>query len=168
MDDAGQTLAIASEGGVLDANTDLSLCPEAARSFPGQPGMIIRDGQDRIHPKFQLSEVVQDDTNLAVICRDVSNRLTDTAEVRLDAETHVIVMQACVKSDRPLYLDWLAAPVSPAPQNADETIDFAGRWCGEFQINRTAWSAGMRDRENRTGRAPLGTLQLPGNRPFRP
>ena len=30
-------------GGMLDENPDLSLCPEAARSFPGQPGLILRD-----------------------------------------------------------------------------------------------------------------------------
>ena len=29
-------------GGMLDANPELSLCPEATRTFPGQPGVIIR------------------------------------------------------------------------------------------------------------------------------
>ena len=28
-------------GGMLDRNPDLSICPEAARSFPGQPGLIL-------------------------------------------------------------------------------------------------------------------------------
>ena len=39
-------------------------------------------------------------------------------------------------------------------------IDFAGRWCGEFQLNRTAWSPGIRYRENRTGRT--GHEHFPG------
>ena len=30
-------------GGMLDENPDLSICPEATRSFPGQPGLIVRD-----------------------------------------------------------------------------------------------------------------------------
>ena len=29
-------------GGMLDENPDLSICPEAVRTFPGQPGMIVR------------------------------------------------------------------------------------------------------------------------------
>ena len=55
---------------------------------------------------------------------------------------------------------WLAAPVLPAPQLSDETIDFAGRWCGEFQTNVTPWSAGIRYRENLTGRT--GHEHFPG------
>ena len=27
-------------GGMLDENPDLSICPEAVRTFPGQPGLI--------------------------------------------------------------------------------------------------------------------------------
>jgi alpha-galactosidase len=61
---------------------------------------------------------------------------------------------------RPVHLHWLAAPVLPASQQSDEMIDFAGRWCGEFQPNTTAWSPGMRYRENRTGRT--GHEHFPG------
>ena len=39
-------------------------------------------------------------------------------------------------------------------------IDVSGRWCGEFQLSRTPWSAGMRYRENRTGRT--GHEHFPG------
>lgn len=148
-------------GGMLDANPDLSLCPEAARSFPGQPGIIVRDAAgERLLPKFKLSNVAQDDTELIVTCEDATNRLTYTAEMRLDPETHVIVLQARLNADRAMHLHWLAAPVLPAPQNSDEMIDVAGRWCGEFQLNRTAWSAGIRYRENRTGRT--GHEHFPG------
>tara|TARA_R110002094_G_scaffold3941_4_gene12396 strand:- start:13339 stop:15435 length:2097 start_codon:yes stop_codon:yes gene_type:complete len=148
-------------GGMLDANPDLSLCPEAARSFPGQPGMIVRDAAgERLLPKFKLHDVAQDDTGLVITCEDAVNRLTYTAEMRIDPETHVIVMQARLNADRAMYLHWLAAPVLPAPQNSDDMIDVAGRWCGEFQLNRTAWSAGIRYRENRTGRT--GHEHFPG------
>jgi alpha-galactosidase len=59
-----------------------------------------------------------------------------------------------------VHLHWLTAPVMPAPQMSDDMIDFSGRWCGEFQANRTAWSAGIRYRENRTGRT--GHEHFPG------
>jgi len=148
-------------GGMLDANPDLSLCPEAARSFPGQPGMIIRHASgERLVPKFSLKDVAQSTDSLTVTCFDAANGLTYTAILRIDDETHVIEMQARLNAQHPMHLHWLAAPVLPAPQNADEMIDVAGRWCGEFQLNRTAWSAGIRYRENRTGRT--GHEHFPG------
>ncbi len=148
-------------GGMLDENPDLSLCPEAARSFPGQPGLIIRDADGTpFLPKFRLSDVVQSDGALTIICTDKDNRLTYTAEIALDPVSHVLAMSSKVNSDRPLHLHWLSAPVLPAPQSADEMIDVAGRWCGEFQLNRTAWSPGIRYRENRTGRT--GHEHFPG------
>ncbi len=148
-------------GGMLDENPDLSLCPEAARTFPGQPGMIIRseDGTPLL-PQFTLADSAQDGTYLKIVCVDLVSHLTYTAEFTLHPTTHVIAMTAQLNSDRPLHLHWLAAPVLPAPQSSDEMIDLAGRWCGEFQLNRTPWSPGIRYRENRTGRT--GHEHFPG------
>ncbi|WP_298970879.1 alpha-galactosidase [uncultured Roseobacter sp.] len=148
-------------GGMLDENPDLSLCPEASRTFPGQPGLIVRDQDGTpLLPKFHLDGVEVRPDGLTVICKDQGNRLTYTADFALDPETHVIAMTAALSADRPLHLHWLAAPVLPAPQHANDMIDFAGRWCGEFQMNRTAWSPGIRYRENRTGRT--GHEHFPG------
>ena len=42
-------------GGMLDANPELSICPEASQSFPGQPGLICRDAQGRVlRPEFRF------------------------------------------------------------------------------------------------------------------
>ncbi|MEM1074785.1 MAG: alpha-galactosidase [Pseudomonadota bacterium] len=148
-------------GGMLDANPDLSLCPEAARSFPGQPGLIVRDQDGTpLLPKLKLKEVEQSGLKLVVTCHDKGNRLTYMAELALNPETHVITLNSSLEADRKLHLHWLAAPVLPAPQHSDEMIDVAGRWCGEFQLNCTAWSAGIRYRENRTGRT--GHEHFPG------
>ena len=148
-------------GGMLDQNPPLSLCPEASRSFPGQPGLILRDGDGTpLLPAFRLAGAVQDDTTLTLDCRDADLGLTYSAEIALDPETHVLTLSAAISADRPVHLHWLAAPVLPGPQFSDEMIDVAGRWCGEFQINRTAWSPGIRYRENRTGRT--GHEHFPG------
>ena len=49
--------AIDVTGGMLDENPDLSLCPEATRSFPGQPGLIVRDTDGTpLLPKFCFEE----------------------------------------------------------------------------------------------------------------
>lgn len=148
-------------GGMLDENPELTLCPEASRSFPGQPGMVVRDRDGTpLLPKFALDGVVQTTLHLTLTCKDSVNRLSYVADFTLDPDTHVIATSAKLTADRPLHLHWLSAPVFPAPQHSDEMIDFAGRWCGEFQMNRTAWSPGIRYRENRTGRT--GHEHFPG------
>ncbi|MFK7761790.1 MAG: alpha-galactosidase [Roseobacter sp.] len=148
-------------GGMLDAYPDLSLCPEAARSFPGQPGLVLRaeDGKPLV-PKFTLDGVKTTSQNLIITCADAEQGLIYTAEIALDRDTHVLTCTAHLRAQNPVFLDWLAAPVLPAPQHSDEMIDFAGRWCGEFQPNTTPWTAGIRLRESRTGRT--GHEHFPG------
>ncbi len=147
-------------GGMLDENPPLSLCPEATRSFPGQPGLILRDTDGTpLLPKFCYASEDHSD-GLSLSYDDSANGLTLTFTFRPDRDTHIITCQTVLDATRPVHLHWLAAPVLPGPQQSDEMIDFSGRWCGEFQTNRTAWSAGIRYRENRTGRT--GHEHFPG------
>lgn len=153
--------AIDITGGMLDSTPELSLCPEATRSFPGQPGLIVRaENGTPLLPKFCFETAEQDDRELVLTYRDASNGLTYVARFSINTRTHVIGTQATLDSEQPVHLHWLSAPVLPAPQQSDEMIDIAGRWCGEFQMNRTPWSPGMRYRENRTGRT--GHEHFPG------
>lgn len=153
--------AIDVTGGMLDVTPELSLCPEASRSFPGQPGLLLADAQGRpVRPGFRFDGVETGAQSLRLTFCDAANRLTYHATFALDPQTHVITAQAELKAAEPMRLHWLAAPVFPAPQAGDEVIDFAGRWCGEFQINRTPWAAGIRLRESRTGRS--GHEHFPG------
>ncbi|QFS81245.1 Alpha-galactosidase [Roseivivax sp. THAF197b] len=148
-------------GGMLDTNPELSINPEATRTFPGQPGLILRDGSGTpILPDFRFDTADQDGTALSLIFRDTAHGLRYTASFAINSATHVIETKAELESDSPIHLHWLSAPVFPAPQLADEMIDFSGRWCGEFQMNRAPWSPGMRYRENRTGRT--GHEHFPG------
>jgi len=152
--------AIDVTGGMLDENPDLSICPEATRSFPGQPGLILRDSDGTpLLPKFCFESVAQNGT-LELVYADADNGLTLTVSFVSDPDTHVITCQTTLDATRPVHLHWLAAPVLPGPQQSDEMIDVSGRWCGEFQLSRTAWAPGMRYRENRTGRT--GHEHFPG------
>jgi len=147
-------------GGMLDENPALSLCPEATRSFPGQPGLIVRDTDGTpLLPKFCYDSHVENGT-LELTYRDDDNGLALTFHFAIDPETHIIACKTTLDATRPVHLHWLAAPVLPGPQLSDEMIDVSGRWCGEFQLSRTAWSPGMRYRENRTGRT--GHEHFPG------
>ncbi|KQI72224.1 alpha-galactosidase [Loktanella sp. 5RATIMAR09] len=147
-------------GGMLDENPDLSICPEATRSFPGQPGLILRDSDGTpLLPKFCFERVAQNGA-LELTYTDKENGLTLTVRFESDQDTQVITCQTTLDATRPVHLHWLSAPVLPAPQQSDEMIDVSGRWCGEFQLSRTAWAPGMRYRENRTGRT--GHEHFPG------
>lgn len=138
-------------GGMLDQNPDLSICPEAGQTFPGQPGLIMRtEAGTPLTPKFQFADAVQKDGLLYLNYWDAEAEISLKFMFKTDAETQVITAQTIVEAQDPIRLDWLAAPVIPAPQNSAELIDFAGRWCGEFQMNSTPWTAGIRTRENRT------------------
>ncbi|NNE88342.1 MAG: family 10 glycosylhydrolase [Silicimonas sp.] len=164
-EDDAQALAAAHmldvTGGMLDENPDLSVCPEAVRTFPGQPGLIVRDhGGTPLLPKFCFESDQIDENALTLRFVDEENRLHLTVNFETDRHTHVITATTKLEAERPVHLHWLAAPVLPGPQLSDEMIDVSGRWCGEFQLNRTAWSPGMRYRENRTGRT--GHEHFPG------
>ncbi|WP_394197277.1 alpha-galactosidase [Litoreibacter albidus] len=153
--------AIDVTGGMLDANPELSVCPEATRTFPGQPGLILRakDGTPLL-PKFCFAKADSGPDSLTLTYTDEVNALTYTAQFAINRRTHIIEARATLEAVDPVHLHWLSAPVFPAPQLSDEMIDVAGRWCGEFQLNRTPWSAGIRYRENRTGRT--GHEHFPG------
>lgn len=156
-----ETHALDVTGGMLDQNPELSICPEATRTFPGQPGLIIRDSDGGpLLPKFCLNEAIETPDRLTLIFVDEAGILTYRADYAIDQTTHMIESQAFLKAERSVHLHWLSAPVFPAPQQADDMIDFAGRWCGEFQMNHVPWSAGIRYRENRTGRT--GHEHFPG------
>lgn len=148
-------------GGMLDANPELSICPEATRSFPGQPGLILRDADGApFLPEFRFEAEEAAEGALVLTYSDRTGALTYRARFAIDPATHVVEAQATLEAARPMHLHWLAAPVLPAPQLSDEMIDVSGRWCGEFRLNRTAWSPGIRYRENRTGRT--GHEHFPG------
>ena len=153
--------AIDVTGGMLDENPDLSICPEASRTFPGQPGLILRNKEGTpLLPKFRFLSEEAGGAELALAYIDEDNGLRLTFTFLSDDCTRVITAAARLEADSPVHLHWLAAPVLPAPQLSDRMIDVSGRWCGEFQLNRTDWSPGMRYRENRTGRT--GHEHFPG------
>jgi alpha-galactosidase len=147
-------------GGMVDENPDLSLCPEAARSFPGQPGLVLHDSDGPVLPKLSFVHASEDGTGLHLTYRDDAAGISLGFNFRPDADTGVITCETVLDASRPVQVHWLAAPVLPAPQLSDEMIDVSGRWCGEFQLSRTPWSAGMRCRESLTGRT--GHEHFPG------
>jgi alpha-galactosidase len=147
-------------GGMLDALPPLSICPEASASFPGQAGLVIAgaDGAPLL-PRFRLETAEAGEASLRFTLRDAALGLRYEARIAA-TPSGMLELSAAVEADEPLRLHWLAAPVLPGPQCADEIVDISGRWLGEMQLNRTPWSPGVRLREALTGRS--GHEHFPG------
>lgn len=141
-------------GGMLDETPPLTLCPDPRGSWQGQPGLTLRDGAGApLLPRWRFAGADQRGDGLTLTCRDDAAGLTLQFDFAADPASHIITCQTRLRAQTAVWVDWLCAPALPAPQLADEMIDFAGRWCGEFQMQRTPWSAGIRLRDNRTGRS---------------
>ena len=138
-------------GGMLDALPAVSLTPEAGRAFQGQPGLVLSDANGTpLLPAFQFVNAEATPDHLRLISR--AGGLTLTHDIHASA-SGILTLQTELTSDAPVRLHWLAAPVLPAPQLADEMIDVSGKWTREFALNHIAWTPGIRLREGRTGRS---------------
>ncbi|RMF34269.1 MAG: alpha-galactosidase [Alphaproteobacteria bacterium] len=134
-------------GGMIDALPPLTLCPLARDSFPGQPGLVAwRDGA-LLHPHLRLTEA--DAAHITVRDEGLGVGLRFVFAVEGD----VIAARTVLEADVPVMLHWLAAPVLPAPQQAERLIGVSGRWCGEFQLDELPWTPGIHEREARGGRS---------------
>jgi alpha-galactosidase len=135
-------------GGMLDRLPALSLCPHA--EFQGQAGISVAmaDGTP-LHLAFTFKDAAATANQLHLISR--AGGLTLTHSFTAHA-TGVLVMQTRLQSDAPIRVQWLAAPVLPAPQTG-HMIDVHGKWTREFHLNHLPWTPGVRLREARTGRS---------------
>jgi alpha-galactosidase len=148
-------LAAAAEadltGGMLDRLEPLTLCPEAGRAFPAAPGLIVAEADGTpLAPVFAFAGDHVTPHRLRLTARAGGLELIHEIEAQ---PTGVFVLRSRLVADRPLRLTWLAAPVLPAPQDAEALIELSGKWTREFQLNRSAWAPGARLREARTGRS---------------
>lgn len=178
IDAPGQTLVLASDGGVpsalywgaaLPAGQDLSeIGLIAARDVTG--GMIDRLPDVSLCPEagqsFQgqaglvayrdgqslyprFSLIEADGARFE--CRDEALDLTISFEFVVEGD--VIAAQTTLESEAEISVHHLAAPVMPGPQYGEEILDFSGRWIGEFKMERAPWRAGIHMREARGGRS---------------
>lgn len=138
-------------GGMLDELAGVTLTPESGRAFPGQAGLVLADmAGEPMHPCFQFDGAEVASGQLVFHAKAPGLHLTHSIETW---PTGVFTLQTRLRSDLPVRLTWLAAPVLPAPQLAQEMIDVSGKWTREFQLNSVKWAPGIRARESRTGRS---------------
>ena len=140
--------------GMLECIQPLSICPLQADVFAGQCGLQIRDAEGNIlTPSLMLDEVTRQDNGLTISASDTALGIRYQASFCAHPHSHIIESSAWIHSSQPIRLDWLAAPVLPAPSASCEILEPSGHWCGEFQLVAHPWGAGMCLRENLTGRS---------------
>ncbi|RMH43367.1 MAG: alpha-galactosidase [Alphaproteobacteria bacterium] len=148
-------------GGMMDAPAAITLCPDAAAPFPGHPGLRLRAAGGRaLHPRLRLTGVRATGTQLHFTAEDAGLGLVWTAEIALDPATGTLALSAALAAATPVIVDWLAAPVLPLPAGPRVAVEFAGRWCREFQPVHRPLCPGLLVRHNPTGRT--GHEHFPG------
>ena len=107
----------------------------------GQPGIRLRDAATgkTLYPKLRHIVTDWDAKNqwLILTYEDTDLGVWLYANFRMVEDSGVIEAYTTLNTTKPVHIDWLAAPVMPAPQQSEEMIDFAGRWIGEFQAVHT-------------------------------
>ncbi len=181
IDAGGQTLAIATSGGIpevtywgatLPQTEDLSQLSAATRSdltggmLDALPALSLSPEPGRAfqgQPGHLLAEADgaplhpafcfshADETPGHLSLHSRADGLTLTHSITAHP-TGVLTLKTTLTADRPIRMHWLASPVLPAPQTG-QMIDVHGKWIGEFHLTHVAWTPGIRLREARTGRS---------------
>jgi alpha-galactosidase len=149
-----------------DVAWEISILPEFESGWIGRPGVEgSRQGRDW-SPKFEvfhqtLSVEPSAGGELRVEARDAVAGLSVVVTIAL-LESGLVRARASISNDaekEPYTLGGLRV-VFPVPSEADEILDFTGRWIMERVPQRTAFSMGLHSREVRTGRTGLDSAHL--------
>jgi alpha-galactosidase len=145
----------------LDASPEMSVLPEPSKNFSGQPGCRIRSlSGDLLDTNFVFLSSENSENSLSLNYKDVTLKLNYTVTITAFDDSNMFSFVAKIDSQNSIFMDWLAAPVLPAPHNSTEMIDYGGQWCGEFQRQVSLWTTGAHLRESRLGRT--GHDHFPG------
>ena len=137
--------AVAPGGGMLDVVAGVSVCPEEAAGFLGTPGLTLTDETGyHVRPllRFARQLAPENRNTLELEFTDEGLGITYRLIAKAEPDTNIITLCAKLTAPDPLHVHWFTAPALPGPQLADEIITFTGRWTGEFQTDRLAWTQG--------------------------
>lgn len=139
-------------GGMVDANSPVTILPLRKDTYPGHAGLIAYTGDGQpIVPDFARISVEQDEDGLLIEARDAAHGLIYCASFKA-WDQGLISCDASLDSAMPIRLDWLSTPVLPGSAQTSTITEYTGRWCGEFIAQDMPWQAGQRRRDNPTGR----------------
>ncbi|WIM99119.1 alpha-galactosidase [Actinoplanes oblitus] len=159
---AGLMLAAAPQpiGFSVDGAVRVSPVPEQSSGWLGTPGLAgHRDGRAWA-TAFRVSRIERDAAGVRILATDPEAAL----DLAIDLELHpsgVLRARAALTSTAPgtYWLEHLTIFL-PVPERTAELLDFTGHHLRERQPQRTAFTHGLRVRENRTGRTGYDSAYL--------
>ncbi|GIE94305.1 alpha-galactosidase [Paractinoplanes rishiriensis] len=163
-DDRLHDLALAAApqaiGFSVDGSVRVSLLPEQSAGWQGHPGLAgHRDGRDW-SSAFAVTDAERTADGLRISAFDEAAGLQIVIEVELHP-SGVLRTRARLTSTAPgsYRLDQLTLFL-PVPEEAADLLDFTGHHLRERSPQRTAFTHGLRVRENRTGRTGYDTAHV--------
>jgi len=150
-------IAAASRTSIANSSWDEPQFPglmrESARGFLGRPTLSGHRNGSAWSSKFEVTDFHYHNNHCVVTLRDFHAELE--LAIVFDLDTFGVLTQSAVlknigESDYVVneYIHWL-----PLPQEATQTLDFAGRWSNERQPQRRDIQTGTWVRESREGRS---------------
>lgn len=136
----------------IDTVPPLSLSPEARRGWFGVPGIELANDDGPVLPDFKLISTTTEADSLAWIVEDSEIGIALSFTLSVDQQIGALKGRVRLSATKPVDVAWLSAPVLPIPSSFTETLDFAGRWTGEFRPQRRSIEQGLSVRESREGR----------------
>lgn len=148
---AATTRPIAHGG--LDIEAPVSLVPEHGSGFTGHPGLLgHRRRGTAWAPRFSYeSHAIGDDNSVTAHAIDTVAQLRLTSVISLGDVLCVRVTLTNLSATDRYLLDQLDIAL-PLPAQANELMQFSGRWTRELHPHRVAFERGSFVTENRRGR----------------
>ena len=150
-------IAAASRSSIANSSWDEPQFPglmrESARGFLGRPALSGHRNGSAWSTKFEVTDFHHHNNHCAVTLRDFHAELE--VAIIFDLDNFGVLTQSAVlknigENDYVVneFIHWL-----PLPQEATQTLDFAGRWSHERQPQRRDIQTGTWVRESREGRS---------------
>jgi len=137
----------------LDEAQMLSLFPQAASGYIGEPALRGHRNGEAFAPAFKVTDAHKEAQQLKLLLSDSLQALDVTLILTLDNDSSVLSIQTCLTNNGGAYqLDWLASATMAIPDAYNEALSLHGRWGREFQQQRQAIGFHRLQIENQTGR----------------
>ncbi|MEU1900007.1 alpha-galactosidase [Nocardiopsis dassonvillei] len=165
LDDLRLALSPQPIGFSVDGPVEVAVLPEQSAGWLGTPGLVGNRGGADFSTAFRVRESAVEHRSPA------GGRLTVRAEdarAGLSLDLVVELTPSGLVRQRATVTNGAASPfavdavnlVLPVPADAVELLDFGGRHMRERSPQRTAFTQGLRVRENRTGRTGYDAAHL--------
>jgi alpha-galactosidase len=160
LEDVALAAAPQPIGFSVDGSVRVSLLPEQSAGWQGHPGLAgHRDGRDW-SSAFAVTSVTRTDGSLVVTASDEAAQLSLGLEIELHPSGVLRTRARLTSTGAGTYRLEHLTLFLPVPEETAELLDFTGHHLRERAPQRTAFTHGLRVRENRTGRTGYDTAHV--------